>query len=52
MNDPIGQVWTPFASVRADGIYTTLNSGAFNNDFQGRFGVREGSYGRVMPRSA
>jgi LPS-assembly protein len=47
--DPVGQVWTPFASVRADGFYTTLNGGAFNNDFQGRFGVQDGSFGRVMP---
>lgn len=49
MIDTIGQVWTPFASVRADAFYTTLNSGGFNNDFQGAFGVKEGSATRVMP---
>ncbi len=47
--DPVGQVWTPFASLRADGFYTTLNSGGFNNDFQGSFGQQEGSFARVMP---
>ncbi len=47
--DPIGQVWTPFAGFRADGFYTTLRGGGYNNDFQNRFGVQEGSVGRFMP---
>lgn len=47
--DPIGQVWTPFAGARADAFYTTLNSGGFDNDKQGAFGVREGSTTRFMP---
>jgi LPS-assembly protein len=49
MIDPIGQVWTPFAAVRADAFYTSLNSGGFNNDNQGAFGVRNGVTTRVMP---
>jgi LPS-assembly protein len=47
--DPLGQVWTPYASLRADAFYTTLNSGGFTNDFQTAFGVREGGVGRLMP---
>lgn len=47
--DPVGQVWTPFASLRADAFYTTLNAGGFNNSFQNAFGVSEGSATRVMP---
>jgi LPS-assembly protein len=47
--DPIGQVWTPYASFRADGFYTTLNGGGFNNASQSAFGVEEGSHARLMP---
>ncbi len=47
--DPIGQVWTPFASLKVDGFSTNLNSGGFNNNEQGTFGVRNGEYGRAMP---
>jgi LPS-assembly protein len=51
MVDPIGQVWTPFASFRMDGFYTTLNSGGFAgiNDQQGALGASEGSFARIMP---
>lgn len=47
--DPIGSVWTPFASVRADAFHVSLNSGGPTNDFQGRFGQQDGSFGRLMP---
>lgn len=49
MIDPIGQVWTPFASVRADAFYTSLNAGGFNNSFQNAFGIQEGTTTRIMP---
>ncbi len=51
MVDPLGQVWTPFASFRVDGFYTTLNTGGFTgiNDQQVGFGAREGSFARIMP---
>ncbi|MCX7326661.1 MAG: LPS-assembly protein LptD [Hyphomicrobiales bacterium] len=47
--DPIGQAWTPFASVRADAFYTSLNAGSFNNSFQNAFGIEEGATTRIMP---
>jgi LPS-assembly protein len=47
--DPIGQVWTPYASLRVDGFHTALNGGGFNNQQQGRFGVEEGTFARFMP---
>ncbi len=47
--DPVGQVWTPFASVRVDGFYSTLNGGSFNNNEQGTFGARDGTFARAMP---
>jgi LPS-assembly protein len=49
MIDPIGQVWTPFAQLRADAFYTTLNAGGFNNSFQSAFGAQEGTATRFMP---
>lgn len=48
--DPIGQVWTPFASIRADAFGVQLkDSGGFNNSFQAAFGAQDGSFHRVMP---
>lgn len=47
--DPAGSVWTPYASLRADAFHTSLNSGGLTNDFQGRFGQRDGGFARLMP---
>ena len=55
--DPVGQVWTPFAGVRADVVSYTLNgqapigpgSSSFNNDQRNFLGEDNRPLGQVMP---
>jgi LPS-assembly protein len=54
--DPIGQVWTPFAGLRADTAFYHLNGGAgagtslgFNADQSNFLGINNKPIARVMP---
>ncbi len=54
--DPVGQVWTPFAGVRADAVWYTLNGGpgsntalGFNADQRNFLGNNNEPLARVMP---
>jgi LPS-assembly protein len=49
--DDLGQVWTPYASLRADGIFAQVDTASYQNAAQTNFGIQSGdnSYGRVMP---
>lgn len=50
--DPIGQVWTPFAGVRVDGIWYSPNLSSGPNTYAKTLGVtdpQDNFFGRVMP---